>query len=84
MQSSESTRSTRRQRRCEGCRALRGHLPEINPRCRAAVEAYAATLSVTGMDTFEARTMEDIITVMDRELRADWVAVFRERYLTPR
>lgn len=58
--------------------------PEINPRCRAAVDAYAATLSPAGVDTFDARTMEDVIDVMEQELGADWVGVFRERYLKPR
>jgi hypothetical protein len=56
--------------------------PEVNPRCRAALDEYKATLTPSGMGTFEARTLEDVVGVMGRELSASWVADFAERYLT--
>lgn len=57
--------------------------PAANPRCRAAAQAYAATLSPSGLETFEARTLEDLVDVMDRQLGQRWISSFRERYLSP-
>jgi hypothetical protein len=56
--------------------------PEVNPRCRAAVDAYAATLTPSGKETFQARTLEDVVDVLDGAIDQSWVGAFRERYLT--
>lgn len=55
--------------------------PEINERCREAVAAYQLTLDPSQPTTFEARTLEDIVTAIEEVDAA--ASGFRERYLTP-
>jgi hypothetical protein len=57
--------------------------PAINAACHAALESYGATLA-PARDTFEGRTLEDLVAVMDQAIDAPWVSEFRERYLTPK
>ena len=56
--------------------------PVINPKCSAATSAYAGTLTPHGSTTFEARTLEEVVSVLDREVGTSWVTSFKERYLT--
>jgi hypothetical protein len=55
--------------------------PEINGACVEAVAAYRTALDATAPVTFEARTLEDIVTVLDEIIDAEWVGAFRQRYL---
>jgi len=57
--------------------------PEINERCRQAVPAYRATLDATRPATFEARTLEEVVSVLEEDADIGWARAFRERYLTP-
>jgi PD-(D/E)XK nuclease superfamily protein len=57
--------------------------PEINERCREAALAYGATLDASRAPTFEARTLEEIVAVLEDSADAGWASEFRERYLTP-
>jgi hypothetical protein len=57
--------------------------PEINERCREAVPAYRAKLDANQPPTFEARTLEEIVSVLEEDGDAKWARQFRERYLTP-
>jgi hypothetical protein len=55
--------------------------PEINGRCRAAVERYREALTPAGSATFEARTLEDLVGPMGDVVGGSWEAEFRSRYL---
>lgn len=57
--------------------------PEVNERCRDAVPAYTATLDASQPSTFEARTLEELVSVLEEDAEAAWARGFRERYLTP-
>ncbi|MEO8179440.1 MAG: hypothetical protein ABI895_11475 [Deltaproteobacteria bacterium] len=57
--------------------------PEINERCRDAIPAYRAALDADKPSTFEARTLEEIVSVVEEDADAGWARGFRERYLTP-
>jgi hypothetical protein len=57
--------------------------PEINERCREAVPAYRTTLDANQPPTFEARTLEELVSVLEEDGDAAWAGEFRERYLTP-
>ena len=57
--------------------------PEINERCQEAVRAYRATLDASQSATFEARTLEEIVSALEGAGEAVGSGGFRERYLTP-
>jgi hypothetical protein len=57
--------------------------PEINERCREAAIAYSEALDPSRTPTFEARTLEDVISAFEDDANAGLAAAFRERYLTP-
>jgi hypothetical protein len=57
--------------------------PAINPRCQEAVLAYRGALDLSKPPTFEAMTLEEVVSVFEDEWSATWVREFRERYLTP-
>jgi hypothetical protein len=57
--------------------------PEINLRCQEAASAYQTTLRASESPTFEARTLEEMVSVLEGDARNGWVRGFRERYLTP-
>jgi hypothetical protein len=57
--------------------------PEINERCSDAVIAYQAALDTSKPVTFEARTLEEIVAVLEEDPSANCARRFRERYLVP-
>jgi hypothetical protein len=57
--------------------------PEVNSACSAAVEVYAGTVDPAAPCTFEARTFEQIVDIMEEAIDAEWARAFRRRYLDP-
>jgi hypothetical protein len=57
--------------------------PEINERSREAATGYSEALDPKQPRTFEARTLEEVITAFEDEANAGLAAALRERYLTP-
>jgi hypothetical protein len=57
--------------------------PEINERCNAAVIEYQAALAPGVAPTFEARTLEALVSAFEEVVEAQWVGEFRRRYLEP-
>lgn len=57
--------------------------PEINQRCRDAATAYRRALDPSGIPTFDARTLEELIPVLGNSAGTAWAVAFTERYLTP-
>jgi len=57
--------------------------PEINERCRDAVTAYRRVLDPSAPRTFEARTLEDVVSTIGDAAGEAWASAFRERYLDP-
>jgi|GEM_PF-398448 len=55
--------------------------PEINERCRDAVNAYRGVLDANAPRTFEARTLEEVVTTIGDAAGEAWASAFRERYL---
>ena len=53
--------------------------PEVNTACSSAVKSYTSCLS--DLDTFAAWTLDDFVACLARHTDAEWVRLFRERYL---
>ena len=53
--------------------------PELNTACSRAIDAYKGCLRSS--DTFDAWTLENFVTCLAQHTEAEWVGLFRDRYL---
>ena len=55
--------------------------PRPNERCEEAVAEYQSRLTTRGEQSFEPRTLEQIVDALKSEVNGRWVGQFRRRYL---